>query len=74
LDRDPAQATAEIIEIGSIVKRGHSRIGPFIVIPCTTKRQDGSLWQAQMIVQFRSSGPNESCVVYGPYGMPVQIE
>lgn len=74
LDRTPELRTTEIVDIGSITKRGHSSLGPFVIVPCQTKREDGSLWEVQMIVQFRGSGPNESCLVYGPYGMPMQID
>ncbi|MFC1764392.1 hypothetical protein ACFL6U_20255 [Planctomycetota bacterium] len=73
LVKTPEQAIASIDQVGGIVKRGHSPLGPFVVVPCTVTRQDGSHWRTPLIVQFRGSGASESCVVYGPYGMPVQI-
>ena len=58
----------------SILKQGKTTLGTYVIIPIRLKRQDGSLWQEKIIVQFREGGADTTCVVHGPYGMPVQIE
>lgn len=70
----PEEQLAEVIEIGSIVKQGKTALGTYVIIPIRLRRQDDSLWHEKMIVQFREGGAETTCVVHGPYGMPVQIE
>jgi len=70
----PEDRLAEVVEIASIMKQGKTPLGTYVIIPLTLRRQDDSLWQEKLIVQFREGGAETTCVVHGPYGMPVQIE
>lgn len=64
----------EVLEIGQISETGHSKLGPIVALPVSVRRQDGVKTQQKMIVQFRQLGGVSSCVVYGPYGLPQEIE
>jgi hypothetical protein len=72
--KTPEEQPAKVIQAGPVSYRGHTSLGPFVVVPCTIRHQDDSLWHENMIVQFRGSGPDMSCVIHGPYGLSVQIE
>jgi hypothetical protein len=65
---------AEVLEIGTICREGSSRIGPFVVVPTRLKTGDGRIWEEKQIVQFRRIDGQESCVVYGPYGMVSEVK
>lgn len=65
---------AEVLEIGAICREGSSRLGPFVVVPTRLKTKDGRIWQEKQIVQFRRIDGRESCVVYGPHGMPSEVK
>ncbi len=64
----------EVVRTGPVSYRGHTSLGPFVVVPCAIRHQDESLWHENMIVQFRGVGPEMSCVIHGPYGLSVQVE
>ncbi len=72
--RSPNDHIQEVTSIGPIQQEGHSEIGLFVIIPVTMKRQDQSRWKDLMIVQFRGDPLPQSCVVYGPYGLPMELE
>ncbi len=74
MDRSPGDRIQEVISIGPIQQEGHSGIGLFVVVPVTVKRYDQSLWKDLMIVQFRGDPLPHSCVVYGPYGLSMEME
>ncbi len=63
----------EVVEIASICKTGSSRLGRIAVIPAVLKTGNGTLRQDKQIVQFRRMDGKESCVVYGPYGIPCEV-
>lgn len=67
-------ATLQIMEIGEISEEGISPLGPIVVVPVTTKRADGTVWQDKIILQFREIDGESSCVVHGPQGLPVQLQ
>lgn len=67
-------ATVHIVHIGEISRQSDTPLGPAIVMPVTTKRKDGTVWQDKMIVQFRDIDGQASCVVHGPHGLPVQLQ
>lgn len=73
LNDEESKRLSEVVDIGAIIREGHNRIGPFVVVPVRLKRKDGTLWDDKQIVQFRSIGGRESCVVYGPYGMLSEV-
>jgi len=64
----------EILEIGTICKTGHSKLGPIAAIPTVLRLKNGKKMEEKMIVQFRQIGGQSSCVVHGPYGMPRELE
>jgi len=72
--KTPEEQPKEIVQMGPVSYRGQTKLGPFVVVPCTIRHQDDSLWQENMIVQFRGSGPNMTGVIHGPYGLSVQVE
>lgn len=74
LGKIPEEKPVAIHSIGSVSYQGRTKLGPFMVVPATIQRQDGSLWQENQIVQFRGAGESMSCVIHGPYGLPVQVE
>jgi len=65
---------AEVLEIGMVCREGTSRLGPFVVVPTRLKTKDGRVWDEKQIVQFRQIEGKESCVVYGPYGIPSEVK
>ncbi|MBN1510150.1 MAG: hypothetical protein JW955_25105 [Sedimentisphaerales bacterium] len=65
---------AEVVKIGTICREGSSRLGPFVVVPTRLKTRDGRVWDEKQIVQFRRIDGQESCVVYGPYGMVSEVK
>jgi hypothetical protein len=64
----------EVLEIGTICREGSSRLGPFVVVPTRLKTRDGRIWDEKQIVQFRRIDGQESCVVYGPYGILSEVK
>jgi hypothetical protein len=74
LGDDEGKRLAEVVEIGAICREGSTRLGPFVVVPTRLKTKDGRIWDEKQIVQFRRIDGMESCVVYGPYGLPREIE
>ena len=64
----------EVLQIGKITKESSSRLGPIVVVPVLTKRRDETIWQDKFVIQFRDTAKEISCVVHGPYGLPVQLE
>ncbi len=64
----------EILEIGDICKTGQTRLGPIVAVPVQVRRKDGVKVEEKTIVQFRNLEGVESCVIYGPYGLPQTIE
>jgi hypothetical protein len=64
----------EVLQIGKISKENSSRLGPIAVVPITTKRRDETIWQDKFVIQFRNIADRTSCVVHGPYGLPIQLE
>lgn len=65
---------AEVLEIGIVCREGTSRLGPFVVVPTRLKTKDGRVWDEKQIVQFRRIDGQESCVVYGPYGILSEVK
>lgn len=66
-------AIVEVLEIGHISKESTSPVGPVVIMPVTSQRKDGTVWRADCIIQFRNIDGKASCVVHGPYGLPVQL-
>lgn len=71
---DGQDAVVEVLEVGSVIRRGQSRIGPVVVVPSRVRHRDGNIYEQKMIIQFRPSEIAPSCVVYGPYGAAYRIE
>jgi hypothetical protein len=74
LDIGTDKQIVKVLKIGSISKESTTSIGPVVVIPVTTQRKDGTVWQTNTIIQFRKIDDKSSCVVHGPYGLPTQLE
>ena len=72
--RSEHQRITEVVKIGRIDGTGRSSAGPIVALPLITKRADGSMVRDRMIVQFRNFGGAESCVVFGPHGLPVTVD
>lgn len=70
---EEAKRLAEVVSIGPIGREGDNRLGPFVVLPVRLKTRAGKVWEEKQIVQFQTIGGEESCVVCGPYGMPVEV-
>ncbi|MCP4612661.1 MAG: hypothetical protein GY845_28510 [Planctomycetes bacterium] len=64
----------EVLKIGNISKESSTRLGPIVVVPVLTKRKNETIWQDKFVIQFRNIAEKTSCVVHGPYGLPVQLE
>jgi hypothetical protein len=64
----------ELVKIGQICKTGQSKIGPIVAVPAVVKLKDGQKLEDKMIIQFRRTGSQSSCVVYGPYGLSREIK
>lgn len=71
---DVGKRLVQIVEIGSICRMGSSKLGPIAIIPVVLKTGDGKVRQEKQIVQFRRIDGKESCVVYGPYGIPSELK
>ena len=71
---DEGKRLAEVVEIGAICREGSTRLGPFVVVPTRLKTKDGRLWDEKQIVHFRRIEGQESCVVYGPYGIVSEVK
>jgi hypothetical protein len=71
---DGEDRVVEVIEIGDISQRDQSRLGPLAVVPSIVRCQDGSKQQVKQIIQFRNINGQSSCVIHGPYGLPVTVE
>ncbi len=74
LHEEEGKRVAAVVSIGAIVREGSNRLGTFVVAPVRLRSRDGRLWDEKQIVQFRSTGGRESCVVYGPYGMLSEVK
>ncbi|MBN1973257.1 MAG: hypothetical protein JW787_06435 [Sedimentisphaerales bacterium] len=64
----------ELVSIGEIIKKGHSKLGSIAAVPVVYKRKDGVKMEDKMIVQFRNLGGELSCVIHGPYGISQQYK
>jgi hypothetical protein len=64
----------ELLEIGSIEKRGQSKLGPLALVPSRVRCLDGKVREVKIIVQFRRTEQGESCVIHGNYGYSVEVE
>lgn len=62
------------VETGPIDQTGRTAIGPIVAVPWTTRRADGTKVRDRMIIQFREHGPRPSCVIFGPHGLPVDVD
>jgi hypothetical protein len=65
---------AEVLRMGTVCREGSTRLGPFVVVPTRLKTKDGRIWDEKQIVQFRRIDGQESCVLYGPYGMVSEVK
>jgi hypothetical protein len=63
----------QVLQIGGIDKEGQSKLGPIALVPSRVRCQDGKVREIKMIVQFRHSEQDVSCVVHGPYGYSVEV-
>jgi hypothetical protein len=70
----PSQRPVQVVEIRPICKQGNSRIGPLVAVPVIIRTQSGIMREDKIIIQFRNISGASSCVVYGPYGQPREIE
>jgi hypothetical protein len=71
---DKDDRIAEILEVGTISKTGHSKLGAIVAVPTVFRLANGTKVAQKMIVQFRTLGGVSSCVVHGPYGLAREIE
>jgi hypothetical protein len=71
---DKADRIVEVLKIGQITKTGHTVLGAIVAVPVTVRLRNGTKVEQQIIVQFRQLGGQSSCVVYGPYGLPREID
>jgi hypothetical protein len=74
LRTDKEDRIVEILNVGQILKTGHSKIGPIAAVPAILKLKNGKRVEEKMIIQFRRLGGKSSCVVHGPYGLPREIK
>lgn len=70
---DEGKRLAEVVDLGPLLREGSTRLGPYMVVPSRLKTRDGKLWDEKQIVLFRQLDGQESCVVYGPYGMICEV-
>jgi len=72
---DGQEMVVELVEVGEARRRGRSPLGPLVVVPATVRHKDGALYEHKIIVQIRQGvGPEFSCVVFGPYGVPYPLD
>ena len=74
LGKPDEERVTEIVEILSICKEGHTKLGPVVVVPWILKSKNGTMREDKQIIQFRDFGGRTSCVIFGPYGLPREIE
>ncbi len=74
LRSDKEDRIVEFVNVGQILKTGHTKIGPIVAVPTILKLKNGKKIEEKMIIQFRRIGGKSSCVVHGPYGLPREIE
>jgi hypothetical protein len=74
MPEDESKRLVEVLQIEPICREGSTRLGPFVVVPTRLKTRDGRVWDEKQIVQFRRISDQESCVVYGPYGMLSEVK
>ena len=55
-------------------RTGHTRLGPIVAVPVQVRRKDSVKVEEKTIVQFRNIAGVQSRVIYGPYGLPREIE
>lgn len=65
---DPDETAVQLLKIGSIEQTGSSKLGPLALVPVRIRYQDGSVRENWMVVQFRETDQETSCVVVGPRG------
>ncbi len=72
---DGQEKIVELIEVGEARRRGRSPLGPLFVVPAIARQRDGNLYEHKIIVQIRQGvGPEFSCVVFGPHGVPYPLD
>ncbi|RPI21277.1 MAG: hypothetical protein EHM61_25165 [Acidobacteria bacterium] len=72
---DGSEALTELVSVGGASHRGRSSLGPLMLVPVVAKQRNGRLSEHKIIVQVRTGTADDfSCVVYGPYGYPYEIE
>lgn len=71
---DEDDRIAKIVEINTIQKTGHSKLGTIAAVPAILELQNGTKVEEKMIIQFRQLGGKSTCVVHGPYGLPREVD
>jgi hypothetical protein len=71
---DGQDAVVEVLEIGEPVRRGHSRLGPVVVVPSRGRHRNGKIYEEKRIIRFRFGEGAASWVVYSGSGVPYQLE
>ena len=64
----------EVLEIGRTSNESDSNLGPVAVVPSILKCEDGKTREVKMIIQFRQTNGQLSCVLYANYGKTREIE
>jgi len=64
----------QVLKIGGIEKTGSSKLGPLALVPSWVRDKDGVVSEVWMIVQFRETGQETSCVIYGEHGYAINVK
>jgi hypothetical protein len=62
------EQVAQVLKIGGIERTGESKLGPLALVPSWVRYRDGMVLELWLIVQFRETDREASCVIYGDHG------
>jgi hypothetical protein len=74
LDVIAEDRVVELLQIGDIEQEGQSRLGRLALVPSRVRCQDGRVREIKIVIQFRQSDQEPSCVIHGNYGYSVVVE
>jgi hypothetical protein len=64
----------QVLKIGGIERTGESKLGPLALVPSWVRSRDGMVLEVWLIVQFRETDREASCVIYGDHGYALNVK
>jgi hypothetical protein len=64
----------QVLKIGGIERTGESKLGRLALVPSWVRSRGGMVQEVWLIVQFRETDREASCVIYGDHGYALNVK